>query len=249
MGLAWRLPPEPTFEDFFLFLPRKKIDSPHSSQIATIERSERALQKSNCNTSEAHDLLNAHLTTSPKPWLTCSSSMSRCFRNIPIGCRARQRIFCPLTPRSSGTIACDLQGSSSAIGGMRLSETALDADAKTSSPFWGQLQERVLKVVAQGGQIAARILPAHQSTGMLGIGFAVLVMLVMVTSNTRAVISPFYDMSPLWVFFAVCGYTVGFTFSKSLTTNVCSSLIFPDLLFLVDVLCPHVHHAKLRCIR
>lgn len=62
MGLAWRLPPEPTFEDFFLFLPRKKIDSPHSSQIATIERSERALQKSKCNTSEAHDLLNAHLT-------------------------------------------------------------------------------------------------------------------------------------------------------------------------------------------
>ena len=102
---------------------------------------------------------------------------------------------------------------------MRLSETALDADANTSSPFWGQLQERVLKVVAQGGQIAAKFLPAHQSTGMLGIGFAVLVMLVMVTSNTRAVISPFYDMSPLWVFFAVCGYTVGFTFSKSLTTN------------------------------
>jgi hypothetical protein len=61
MGLAWRLPPEPTFEDFFLFLPRKHIASATNGQLATIQRSERALQLSTCNTSEAHELLNAHL--------------------------------------------------------------------------------------------------------------------------------------------------------------------------------------------
>ena len=54
---------------------------------------------------------------------------------------------------------------------------------------------------------------------MLAAGFVLLATLVAVTSNTRAVISPFYEMKPLWVFFAICAYAAGFTFSKSLTTT------------------------------
>ena len=61
MGLAWWLPPEPTFEDFFLFLPRKKLMSPSDSQRTVLQHAERALEKSACNTSEAHEYLNAHL--------------------------------------------------------------------------------------------------------------------------------------------------------------------------------------------
>ena len=61
MGLAWWLPPEPTFEDFFLFLPRKKISGSSSSQRINIQDSERALKKPTCNTSDAHEYLNAHL--------------------------------------------------------------------------------------------------------------------------------------------------------------------------------------------
>lgn len=61
MGLAWYLPPEPTFEDFFLFLPRKKFISPSNNQRTILQHTERELEKSNCNTSEAHEYLNAHL--------------------------------------------------------------------------------------------------------------------------------------------------------------------------------------------
>lgn len=61
MGLAWRLPPEPAFEDFFLFLPRKQIEVSSTNQRTTLQHAERALEKSTCNTSEAHEYLNAHL--------------------------------------------------------------------------------------------------------------------------------------------------------------------------------------------
>ena len=61
MGLAWWLPPEPTFEDFFLFLPRKQFQVPSTNQRTTLQHAERALEKSACNTSEAHEYLNAHL--------------------------------------------------------------------------------------------------------------------------------------------------------------------------------------------
>jgi len=61
MGLAWWLPPEPTFEDFFLFLPRKQIQASSTNHRTALQHAERALEKTNCNTSEAHEYLNAHL--------------------------------------------------------------------------------------------------------------------------------------------------------------------------------------------
>ena len=103
MGLAWRLPPEPTFEDFFLFLPKEKIDSPHSSQIATIERSERALQKSNCNTSEAHDLLNAHLTQLHQAMADLQLIDEQMFpETFPLDAVLDRGSSAPFTPRSAG---------------------------------------------------------------------------------------------------------------------------------------------------
>jgi hypothetical protein len=100
---------------------------------------------------------------------------------------------------------------------MSLNEIASAVD--TPAPFIRQVQDNMHRFAAQVSRTATRLLPANQSTGLMGIGFVVLVMLVMVTSNTRAVISPFYEMSPIWVFFSICAYAIGFTFSKFLTTN------------------------------
>jgi len=100
---------------------------------------------------------------------------------------------------------------------MRMSEPDFDAGQATFSSSMQPVQEIVTNLISRVARVSARILPTHQSTGMLAAGFVFLVTLVTVTSNTRAVISPFYEMNPLWVFFAICAYGAGFTFSKSLT--------------------------------
>ena len=61
MGLAWWLPPEPTYEDFFLFLPRKKIGPVFDDFRAAIKLSERRLNRSNADVSDISDLLSARL--------------------------------------------------------------------------------------------------------------------------------------------------------------------------------------------
>jgi len=98
-----------------------------------------------------------------------------------------------------------------------MSGDALDAGQETTSSKWQQALEITSNLISRVALVLARILPKHQSTGMLAAGFVLLVTLVTVTSNTRAVISPFYEMNPLWVFFAVSAYAAGFTFSKTLT--------------------------------
>jgi len=98
-----------------------------------------------------------------------------------------------------------------------MSEDALDTGQSTASSFWRQARDAASNIYSQVSQVSARILPSHQSTGMLAAGFVLLVTLITVAANTRAVISPFYDMNPIWVFFAICAYAAGFTFSKSLT--------------------------------
>ena len=98
-----------------------------------------------------------------------------------------------------------------------MSEEALDAGQDTTSSFLEQGQKLVSNFVSQVSKVSGRILPSHQSTGMLAAGFVLLVTLITVAANTRAVISPFYEMSWIWVFFAICAYAAGFTFSKSLT--------------------------------
>lgn len=102
---------------------------------------------------------------------------------------------------------------------MRMSETELDTGSAAPSSFWQEVQTVATNLISRAALVSARILPSHQSTGMLAAGFVLLATLVAVTSNTRAVISPFYEMKPLWVFFAICAYAAGFTFSKSLTTT------------------------------
>lgn len=61
MGLAWWHPPEPTFEDFFLFLPRKKIVPFFDDFRETIKNCERRLSHSNADVSDFHDLIRARL--------------------------------------------------------------------------------------------------------------------------------------------------------------------------------------------
>jgi len=68
-------------------------------------------------------------------------------------------------------------------------------------------------------QPLAKVLPTHQSTGILTFGFIIISVVVAITSNTRAVISPFYQLGPLWIFFGIVSYCIGFTFSKSLTMS------------------------------
>ena len=100
-----------------------------------------------------------------------------------------------------------------------MSEIELDTSSAAPSSFWKEVQTVATNLISRVALVSARILPSHQSTGMLAAGFVLLATLVAVASNTRAVISPFYEMKPLWVFFAICAYAAGFTFSKSLTTT------------------------------
>ena len=61
MGLAWWHPSEPTYEDFFLFLPRKTIPPVSDDFRATIRINERRLRSSNADVSDINDLLRARL--------------------------------------------------------------------------------------------------------------------------------------------------------------------------------------------
>ena len=81
----------------------------------------------------------------------------------------------------------------------------------------------------------AKVLPTHQSTGVLTFGFIFLSALVALTSNTRAVISPFYQLGPMWIFFAIVSYCIGFTFSKSLTMSTRYLRSFTILYFFITM--------------
>lgn len=61
MGLAWMHPSEPTYEDFFLFLPRKTIPPVSDDFRAAIRTNERRLSSSNADVSDINDLLRARL--------------------------------------------------------------------------------------------------------------------------------------------------------------------------------------------
>jgi hypothetical protein len=61
LGLAWWLPKEPTFEDFFLFLPRQTIKTTKEPLEGQIQQSERSLEKPEATISEAHDLLSIRI--------------------------------------------------------------------------------------------------------------------------------------------------------------------------------------------
>ena len=61
MGLAWRLPKEPTFEDFFLFLPRQTVQTTEEPLQGRVQQMERSLQKPEATVAEAHDLLTTRI--------------------------------------------------------------------------------------------------------------------------------------------------------------------------------------------
>jgi len=80
-----------------------------------------------------------------------------------------------------------------------------------------RLLKRVRERTIQYAMKVLRFIPTHQSTGLLTLAFAFMVILVSVAANTRAVISPFYQLNPIWIFFALVAYCFGFVFSNTIT--------------------------------
>jgi hypothetical protein len=84
LGLAWWLPKEPTFEDFFLFLPRQAVQTTKVSLHGEVQRLERSLQKSEAIVAEAHDLLSVRIEELKQSMADLQLLISQLFPNSAV---------------------------------------------------------------------------------------------------------------------------------------------------------------------